>query len=758
MAALKALLPYTAAKSVSTVHDSHADVILDAGVFHQGFYEHQRSDRFGSEREAFEDFLSHGVSEQLSPHPLFDVRFYLAHAPAVAAAHANPVLHYLQVGWREGRDPHPLFDSAWYASQLASDEPVNPLTHYLQGANPGLSPNPLFDHRAYVRAHDDVARSGMSPLAHYVLYGRDERRAPTPLLRDVLWAWRDTSMSLKRGTWRRDHTVWVLLRRDASAGSNDGLARVLLRAHERARLDLRVLLDDDLPQPEFGDAVKSVSLKAFGVALDGRDVLRPSALRMLVFALSEGVSRADIWQSVDEPRLGEAFTDLGLPVASTSGIQGAPDDETADVLVATLIESSSTRHAASVAPRPTARRLVIPCTDWSVSGVHTAAEALAEEMIARGWDVRLLFTRGTIGVLDRAAEGLGLPRVPYEFLDTSACRTPREHWAAIIRDLERRAPCVVLSTFDDFANAVAPALSDQVGVVGWLQSDEDHYYESAYRLGRYWNALIGVSQHIADRVVALNPSFDVRTSVIHNSVVKHSQVSGTGAPAVAPGLRLVYVGRLVQYQKRILDVIPLVAALERRQVPYQLTLIGAAPDPSVDRQLQEALALQVATGVVRLTGPLGRVQVQRELEAHNVFLLLSDFEGLPVSLIEAMACGCVPVVARTHSGIPDVVDHGHNGLVFDTRDYTAWASALDSLARHPDRLAAMAGQARRAVRDRFTVEIMADQFEVVLAGVLQQIETSTWTRPPALTWKNPAGDVSVPPALVSMPIDGIASS
>jgi len=48
---------------------------------------------------------------------LFDMAWYLARNPDVAAAGLHPLLHYVQHGAQEGRQPHPLFDTAWYLVQ-----------------------------------------------------------------------------------------------------------------------------------------------------------------------------------------------------------------------------------------------------------------------------------------------------------------------------------------------------------------------------------------------------------------------------------------------------------------------------------------------------------------------------------------------------------------------------------------------------------------------------------------------------------------
>ena len=729
---------------------SHSRLILDAGLFHQAFYQHQRSDRFGSLREAFKDYLDYGVSAALSPHPLFDVGFYLRRNPDVQASGTDPVLHYLSEGWREGRDPHPLFDHEWYTRQHDVDEHVAPLPHYLTHARSNhASPNPLFDTRFYVDENDDITQAGINPLEHYLLYGRDEGRLPSARLRTVLSAWCDVALSLRRGTWKREHTLWVWFRRDGSRAEDNKLLRVVQDAYQRTRLDVRVVVDGPGPALIPVDGVRIVHLDDVGLSTSDAPACRPSALRMLLFALSSGVHHVDLWQTVDDPRMAEACADLGLSVdALTCTLDVAPATGAFVPHVASMLERSSLTLARSRSSTPHRKRIYVPCTDWSISGVHTVAEALGRVLIARGWDFRLLFTRGTIGVLDRTTEGHGLPVVPYEFIDSSACHSEREHWAAIIRHLEWQAPCVVLATFDDFANAVVPALSDQVGVVGWLQSDEDHYYESAYRLGRYWNAIAGVSQRIVEEVVRLNPSFGDRTHLIHNTTVGNGDILRQRIPDAGPDLRLVYVGRLIQYQKRILDVIPLVQRLEDLGVNYHLTLIGACPDHDIESQLRKTLAGALAAGRVRLTGPLNRERIFEQLREHNVFLLLSDFEGLPVSLIEAMACGCIPAVAYSDSGIPDVLGTDDSGLVFDSRDYGVWATALDALVRDPARVAAMSERARRTVIDRFTADVMADRFEDLLSTVLRQIDSGTWRRPPALSWRNPIGDVLAPPSMV----------
>ena len=695
---------------METSRDRRPSLIIQSGLFHRAFYERQRSARFESDDEALGDFLTEGTARRLSPHPLFDTRFYLRRNTDLSDRGDHPVVHYLEGGWREGCDPHPLFDGRWYAAQAGHLEGVNPLSHFLRLTSPcAASPNRFFDTQLYLRDNPDTQQVGVNPLEHYVLYGRDEGRIPDARLRALLRRWHRQRRSLKRGAWKRPRCCWLLCR---DAAHRDDTLEILRGARElvdRGRFEVRVILDRGGPlRSEFERLGDAVCLEDYRVHTTSNADLEPSSLRLLLFTLWNGARDVALWSTFDCPTLKEALFDIGVPDVA---IDEAP-----------LFEPSPAVARKST-PAPPARRVIIPCLDWSLSGVHT------------------------VGVMDEGTAGRGLPELPYEFLDISHCHNARDRWAALIEYFEWQAPCVCLATFDDFANAIAPALSDRVGVVGWLQSDEPHYYESAYRLGRYWNATVCVSQYIYEAVAALNPSLAPRACVIPNTTVRRDDVVGERAPRTAGRLDLVYVGRLVQYQKRILDVIPLVHELERARVPYRFTIVGAATPDEVSAVIRQELAEQCATGRVRLTGPLDRLQIAEMLAAQDVFVLLSDFEGLPVALVEAMAAGCVPVVGRVRSGVPDLVRHGENGLILDGRDYRTWAGALADLARDGERLARLSLAARQTILDGFTVEGMADRFDALLRDVLREIRDGAWKRPPALTWRNPYGDVLAPPAM-----------
>ncbi len=86
------------------------------------------------------------------------------------------------------------------------------------------------------------------------------------------------------------------------------------------------------------------------------------------------------------------------------------------------------------------------------------------------------------------------------------------------------------------------------------------------------------------------------------------------------------------------------------------------------------------------------------LAGADIFTLTSIHEGLPISLVEAMAMGLPPVVTSV-GGVPEVVDDGRDGIVVEPRRPDLLADAYVSLARDPDRRQALAAAATARARD-----------------------------------------------------------
>ncbi len=742
-------------ENVSALEHDTRDRLIDdlRSLFDVSYYAGQVGREFANAEAALLEYLAVGHRSGADPNPLFDSRFYLRRNPDVHASGVSPLVHFVETGAARGADPSPYFDTEYYYRQgpHLRDAGVNPLVHYMTPSAEGgaYHPNPLFT-SFYADTYGDVRDSGVIPLVHYLAKGSDAGRFGSHIHRDIVMQLRKSGRSaLLRGNWKNGAALLF-------AGSSGVGLETLVDAARTCASEYHLdtfMVASHRDAEVAAECARLLVLEDFESACE---IFRPSAVRFLarslcvvkpLFAVSDD---ADVVHMLSERGI-RSYVTVG---ADTRSAKNGNAPLKGDLRSLVGVAAREVGRAAAHVERQRragaeARRIVIPCSDWGVSGVNASLEAVGEELIRRGWDVEILFTRDRTFVVETAGDAAHLPRIPHRFLERSGFGV-EGMWESLIGDIESRAPCILFMSYDFVANGVVPALTDTVGAVGWVQADDGDYYEQAYRLGRYCNAIVAVSSCIKNKVAALNPALGGRTVVVHNSSVREGDiVPRRGRPAET--LKLIYSGRLVQYQKRILDFVDLAQALDAEGVPYSITLIGAfAPRDEASSLFPQRAKAHLDDGRIRLLGRKTRDEIFEQLDEHDFFVLLSEFEGLPLALVEAMARGCVPVVAASDSGIPEVVKHRRNGLILRTRDYAEWAWSLLEVWRGPAAFGRMSRSARRTVRDQFTVERVGEAFDEVFRRVATEVARREFDRPPALTWgerRSPTGDVLPPPYL-----------
>lgn len=187
----------------------------------------------------------------------------------------------------------------------------------------------------------------------------------------------------------------------------------------------------------------------------------------------------------------------------------------------------------------------------------------------------------------------------------------------------------------------------------------------------------------ADRVVAvcdslgqlaLRTSPDLRYSVVQNGVDLELFHPAKPQPVAQPfrRVRCLAVARLVE-RKGLGDLIRAFALLPRGQ--FELEIVGGGPDERVLRDLVVHLGLWHE---VRFIGPVDRERVADRYRQADLFTLPSTAEAFGNVFAEALASG-LPIVGTNTGGIPDLVEHGSNGLLVAPGDVRALAGAIGYL-------------------------------------------------------------------------------
>ena len=373
--------------------------------------------------------------------------------------------------------------------------------------------------------------------------------------------------------------------------------------------------------------------------------------------------------------------------------------------------------------------------DWGISGVNTFTENLVQQLKAQEIDAELVFP--SFDEKDRSY----LPKVPFCFLHLDG-KSWDSQWAALIEFVELNAPCILVPNFDYATSAISPALSNSVGIVGIVHSDDVEHYDHVFRLGRYWNRIVCVNEFLRQKVIELNPSYEGRLQVIPNGVPIEPLRNRPERRERGKPLRLVYCARLVQHQKRVLDLVELTRQMDERELPYRLTVIGEGGEYA---NLNKAWSDHIVSGKVQMTGRLPREAIFEVLSDNDVFLLVSAFEGLPIALIEAMGCGCVPIVSDTPSGIPDLVLHGVNGFRVPVGDMARFAEHVEALQRDPELVGQMSARAHdHVLQNGFRDVDMGRSYSRMLHEIWDEITAGAFKRPEPILWRSPVPNVSPP--------------
>ena len=413
-------------------------------------------------------------------------------------------------------------------------------------------------------------------------------------------------------------------------------------------------------------------------------------------------------------------------------------DNIKDILPINL--SDSRRVTTLKFNKPDSKRVIFSNPDWSISGVNTFTVHLMRGLINRGYEVELVFSRGRFGTyLHDALDEI--PSIPKRFLQPDNKR-PQAIWNEMHDYLEANAPCIYIPNYDFIASAISPILSDDVGIIGIAHSDDPMHYEHVYRLGHSWNKIVSVSNHISGEIVRLNQSLGDKIRCIHYGVpVREKPAKFTSKIEENRKLTLIYTGRFIQYQKRIHDYVDLAWALYNEGIDFELIMVG---DGGEYANIRDKLMPLINEGKVLLTGRLGHEKIYELYDRSDLFLLLSDFEGLSLSLLESMERGCVPVVYEMDSGVPELIKGEHNGYIIARQDIDAVVRLLKELSKNKELVRIMGKRARDSIVNEYNENLMIDQYVKLIEEILGGMNDK-YTRQGILPYKD---KIAPPPQLI----------
>ena len=168
-----------------------------------------------------------------------------------------------------------------------------------------------------------------------------------------------------------------------------------------------------------------------------------------------------------------------------------------------------------------------------------------------------------------------------------------------------------------------------------------------------------------DRFVVLSPSFisPLKQYIWEKKGAKMTSIPESFETQANGGQynkikEILYLGRLDYNQKRVRRVIDIWAQLELRYPDWHLTIVGDGPDMRTLRNMVKEYDLKNVFFE-------GFQKADKYFQRAPIMLLVSEYEGFGIVLVEAQSYGCVPIALDSYSALHDIVSNNQNGIIVD---------------------------------------------------------------------------------------------
>ncbi len=250
-------------------------------------------------------------------------------------------------------------------------------------------------------------------------------------------------------------------------------------------------------------------------------------------------------------------------------------------------------------------------------------------------------------------------------------------------------------------------------IIGVLHGDDPYYYKLANQYGNLPDVYACVSGRISGKLKASVPAIDaskiytIPCGIILPAVQSHREEADI--------IKIIYVGRIAQYPKRIFDLLEIAKRLLELNRKFHITIVG---DGLKDRiELEQKIQQNRLTEHFTFTGWLQKNKVEEQLQSNDILVLTSEFEGTSVSMMESLANGC----GFAGSRVSGAEDYEHNQYakdcfrIFNIGDIEQAVSQIISLAAIDPGVRVSA--ARKMAESEFGLEVCLDRYEHAISRI-----------------------------------------
>lgn len=242
-----------------------------------------------------------------------------------------------------------------------------------------------------------------------------------------------------------------------------------------------------------------------------------------------------------------------------------------------------------------------------------------------------------------------------------------------------------------------------------------HFVQFYENTNNYIKGMVRDVLNKSDLILVLSDKIRIKISeicqnenikVLYNPVVIKEIVQNNNE-----NINILFLGKLCK-AKGVYDVIEAGKYIQNNNVT--INLYG-------DGNLEEFEKLIVENNLQKKIEIKGWISGNKKDEAFrnsDIYILPSYSEGLPMSILEAMAIG-LPIISTPVGGTPDAVEEGANGFLIQPGDYKALAEKIDLLAGDKKLREKMGAESYRIAKEKFDINVIIKQLQEIYEELLK---------------------------------------
>lgn len=217
------------------------------------------------------------------------------------------------------------------------------------------------------------------------------------------------------------------------------------------------------------------------------------------------------------------------------------------------------------------------------------------------------------------------------------------------------------------------------------------------------NKMVLLSDHYVPRFIQYTPGIDKKKVMALNNPITFP-IENISIDFSRKENIVLVVCRMTNPQKNLTGFIDVWKDFSNRKPDWKAIIVGDGES----RQLVEKYARK--TGVARLQFEGNRENVRDYYKKAKIFCMTSSYEGWPMTLMESMAFGCVPVVYDSFEAVQEMITSGKDGIIVPAFNKKKMVEGMSDLADNPEKLQKLASAAHEKL-ELYTCDKIVDIWE-----------------------------------------------